>query len=107
MEKLRFDFLMKSSKDGKTNVLCLTSLGTPDGRTYAVPEEFQPVTLHKELITTDVFVKVKNSLKKRDQYRKVWITISQNISDVYLDADENLQFNDYLLEETVDEMRAT
>lgn len=106
MEKLRFDFLMRGSNDGKTNILCLTSLATPDGRTYAIPEEFQPVNHHKELITTEIFVKVKNSIKKRHQFRKVWIPLTQNISNVYLDAGENLQFGDYILDEIIDELAA-
>lgn len=104
MEKLRFDFCMRGTKDGKSNILCLTSLATPDGHTYAVPEEVQPITHHRELIATDVFVKVKNSIKKRNQFRKVWIPLTQDISDVYLDAGGNLQFDDYILDEITDEL---
>ncbi len=59
MDKLRFDFKMRGASDGKTTILCLTSIGTPDNRTFLIPDEFQNVVLHKELVKTKVFDKVK------------------------------------------------
>jgi len=94
---------MRGSADGKSSILCLTSIGTPDGRTFGLPDELQSTNLHKELITSQVFSRIKNTLKKRNQFRKVWITLSENLSKVYLDDERNLLFEDYYLEEITEE----
>ncbi|GBP68279.1 hypothetical protein EVAR_57605_1 [Eumeta japonica] len=47
MEKLRFDFAAKTSVDGKSNIVCITSIGTPDGHIFAIPVEYQPASLHQ------------------------------------------------------------
>ncbi|XP_029156171.1 uncharacterized protein LOC114943596 [Nylanderia fulva] len=107
MEKLRFDFMVRGSTDGKSNILCLTSIGTPDDRSFGFPEEYQPAHLHTELTKTQIFAKVKNSLKKRHQSRKVWIGLSETLTKVYLDEEENLQFGDYYLEEITEKKTTT
>lgn len=66
MDKLRFDFKMRGSSDGKSTILCLTSIGTLDGRVFAIPDELQPTNLHKELTASQVYGRVKNTLKKRN-----------------------------------------
>lgn len=107
MDKLRFDFKMRGAADGKSTILCLTSIATPDDRTFDIPEEYQPTHLHKELTATQVFAKVKKTLTKRNQYRKVWISLTEELSKVYLDEEENLQFGDYYLEETTEKAVGT
>lgn len=97
MDKLRFEFRMRGTADGKSTILCLTSIDTTDGRTFNIPDEYQPTNLHKELTTSQTFSKVKKTLTKRNQYRKVWITLTEELSKVYLDKEENLQFGDYYL----------
>lgn len=99
MEKLRFDFAVKSSGDGKTNIICITSIGTPTGQVYGIPDEYQPASLHQVIINTSSYTKVKNTLSKRHQTRKIWITLTDEISKTYLDEGQNLQFNDFYLEE--------
>lgn len=99
MEKLRFDFKMKSSSDGKSTILCVTSISTSDGRTFAIPEDLQNIASHKELQTTQTVAKIRNSLKKRGQYRKIWISLTDTLSKVYLDEEENVQFENQYLEE--------
>lgn len=54
---------------------------------------------HKEIIKTTVYEKVKNSLKKRYQIRRVWITMTEELAKIYIDEDGNLQFGDQILEE--------
>jgi len=46
MEKLKFEFKMRSSTDGKSNILCITSIETPDERMFILPDEIQPASLH-------------------------------------------------------------
>lgn len=99
MEKLRFEFTILPGSDGKSNICCLTSIATRENKVYVIPEEFQHVTHHKELVKTATFIKVKNSLKKRYQTRRVWITITEELKKIYLDEDDNLQFENQYLEE--------
>lgn len=99
MEKLRFDFAVKSTEDGKSNVICITSIATPDGQIFGIPTEYQNANFHEEITKTSNYAKVKKSLNKRHQTRKVWITLTNDMSRIYLDEDQNLQFDDFYLEE--------
>ncbi|XP_050559966.1 uncharacterized protein LOC126912323 [Spodoptera frugiperda] len=99
MDQLRFEFALMPASDGKSNVCCVTSITTKDEKVFVIPEELQSVSLHKELIKTAAYNKVKNSLKKRHQTRKVWMTMSDELRKVYIDEDGNLQFGEQYLEE--------
>lgn len=99
MEKLKFEFKMRGSADGKSNILCITSIETPEGRTFTLPDELQPATLHSRINNQPAFTKIKRTLTKRNQFRKIWITLDQTIREQYLDKEENMQFNEYFLEE--------
>lgn len=102
--KLQFEFvLMASPKDSKSNTIAITSITTEDGEQYALPEEDKFIDSHKEIMKTENYNKVKSSLKKRHQIRKVWITLSQALRDTYIDADGNLQFMNKYLEEITEE----
>lgn len=65
MEQLRFKFKIRRAADGKLTILCLTIIGTPNGRCFTVPEKYQNVNMHKELIASEIFSRVRNTLKKR------------------------------------------
>lgn len=97
--EMRFDFAVNPTDGGKSNVLCITSVATPDGKIFGIPPEFQPANLHKEITITENYVKVRKSLTKRYQTRKIWITLTDGLSKIYLDNDQNVQFNDIYLEE--------
>lgn len=93
-----FEFRMRGSADGKSTILCITSISTPRGKTQTLPDHLQPITLHTELAKTQVAARIKNTLKKRNQFRKVWITLTTDLTKTYLDEDENLFSNDEYLE---------
>jgi len=99
MERLEFTFTVQSADNQKSNVLCITSIGTPYGHVYAVPEEYQPVTLHKEIMRQPAFNKVKNSLTRRHQTRKIWIKLTEELTNIYLDEGGNLQIGEFYPEE--------
>lgn len=67
MDKLRFDFAVKPSADGKSNVICITSIATSSEQIFGIPAEFQPASLHQEITNTPNYAKVKKSLNKRHQ----------------------------------------
>lgn len=98
MEKLQFCFKVIPTTDGKSNVIGITSITTEDDRIFKIPEELQNANLHEQLIATNAFKKVKNSLKKRHQERNIWIKLTKEIKETYVDAEENLQFDDVYLE---------
>ncbi|KAK9887479.1 hypothetical protein WA026_022827 [Henosepilachna vigintioctopunctata] len=87
MEQLRFEFALLPTSDGKSSIYCVTSITTREHKMFAIPEEIQSVGLHKELIKTSAYNKVKNRLKKRYQTRKVWIKMSDELSKIYVDED--------------------
>lgn len=99
MDKLLFKFTVLGSSDGKTNVICITSIETPDGRGFDVPDDLKPASKHTNIITTDVYAKVRNSLKKRHQTRRVWILLTEDLKTIYLDKCDNIQFGDQYLDE--------
>lgn len=99
MDKLRFKFVVLGSTDGKTNVICITSIETPDGCVFEIPDELKPASKHSAIVSSDVFSKIRNSLKKRHQTRSVWIPLTSDLKKIYLDEGENVQFGDQYLEE--------
>ena len=99
MEKLRFEFTLLPGTDGKTNVYSIISISTCDNKIYGIPEELQPVLYHKEISKTNTYSKVKSSLTKRYQVRRIWFTMTEELSKIYIDEDGNLQFGGQYLEE--------
>lgn len=103
MDRLRFKFAILGSADGKTNVMCITSIETPDGHVFEVPDELKPVSKHTGILSSDVYTKLKNSLKKRHQTRAVWIPLDADLRKTYLDEGENVQFGEQYLAEIITE----
>lgn len=101
MEKLRFEFTLLPTSDGKSNIFSITTITTTDNKVYAIPEELQSVGHHKEITKTIAYSKVKNSLTKRYQIRRVWISMTEDLKNIYIDEDGNLQFRDQYLEELI------
>lgn len=99
MEKLRFKFMVLGSADGKSNLICITAIETPDGCIFEIPDELKPVSKHTAILSTDVYTKIKNSLKKRHQSRAVWIPLNTELRKIYLDEGENVQFGEQYLNE--------
>ncbi|KAF9422693.1 hypothetical protein HW555_001687 [Spodoptera exigua] len=100
MEKLRFEFVIKAGEDPKSNIICITSITNSNGGTFLIPEQLQPAKLHDAVIKTQAFQKVRNTLQKRHDKRQIWISVTPEISDAYLDEGGNMQFKNYFLEET-------
>ncbi|KAF2886147.1 hypothetical protein ILUMI_20025 [Ignelater luminosus] len=100
MEKLKFEFAVKASpEDPKTNIMTVTSITSIKNEYFIIPEKFQPVKHHDKLVSTPVYQKVKSTLQRRGQIRKVWISLADDVLSIYTDEDGNMKFNGYLLEE--------
>lgn len=103
---MRLNFTFKgvaSPKDGKTTVLAITSIITERGERYAIPEELSYADFHDELQKTDVFKKVRDSIKRRHDELKIWITLSKKLEETYLDDEENIQFKGRYLHQMLQE----
>lgn len=99
MERLKFEFVVKADEDPKTNVICITSITDTDNHSFLIPEPLQSGKLHDAVIRTQVFQKVKATLQRRHEKRQVWISVTHELRDTYMDEDGNMQFKGYLLEE--------
>ncbi|XP_013188531.1 uncharacterized protein LOC132901739 [Amyelois transitella] len=99
MEKLKFEFVVKPAEDPKTNIMCITSIMDADKNTFLIPEQLQSVKLHDVVIQTKIFQKVRTTLQRRHEKRQVWISVTPELRDAYMDEDGNMQFKGYLLEE--------
>ena len=82
--KFQFEFAVIAGSDGKTNVIAITLITSEEGKCFAIQEEVRTINNHKELIKTPNFAKVKNSLKRRHQTRKVWIKVEGALKDTYI-----------------------
>lgn len=107
MDKLQFHFKVLSSQDGKSNVLCITKISTPDGHTYRTPQNYLAASSHEELAKTPTFAKVKKTCTQRGQVRRIWVTLTKELKKIYLDEEQNLQFQDEYLEEIIEDANIT
>ncbi|XP_045498981.1 uncharacterized protein LOC123696674 [Colias croceus] len=99
MDRLQFEFTMIASNDGKSNVLAITSITTEEGKCYVLPDDLKPVIHHTCIVKMSTFSKIKNSIKKRHQSRKIWIKLNEDQKKTYTDEEGNMQFLDQYLEE--------
>lgn len=101
MEKFKFEFKVKAAEDPKSNIICITSITKDDKHIFKIPEKFQPVNLHETIYKSQVYQSIKTTLQKRHEKRQIWISMSPEIKDTYMDQDGNMQFRGYLLEEFI------
>ena len=107
MSKLRFTFQIKSSQDSKTDFIAITSTSTEDRKIFLIPEEYQAAALHEEICATNNFVIIKNMLKRRHQFRNIWLAVSDKLQDTYFDEDGNFMFMNMYSDEVTEVSNAT
>ncbi|XP_049308621.1 uncharacterized protein LOC125777574 [Bactrocera dorsalis] len=99
MEKLQFEVELAADEDPKNNIMVIKSITTEDGITYLIPLGFQAVKHHPQLIKLPEFLKIKKTLQRRGNNRKVWVFMPSDILALYKDDVGNMMYNDYLLQE--------
>lgn len=75
----------------------VTSITDSTNQTYIMPIEYQPIALHKEIIKSGIFEKIKKSIKRRNEKREVWIPLTAEMEAIYFEHN-NMQFDGVLLE---------
>lgn len=102
--RLQFAFeVVASPRDEKSNIIIITTITTEDGKTYVIPEELRAITNHTELKNTETYIKLKNSIKRRHQKKKIWFVMTENLKEVYMDEGNNIQFAEQFLDEIEEE----
>lgn len=66
---------------------------------FQFPEDKQTSTQPMELFDTNVVKTMVKSLKTRNKFRNVMITLDDKLQAIYLDEEGNVAFNDEYLEE--------
>lgn len=91
MEKLRFTFAVLTTNNGKTNVICITSIETPHGLGFDLPDELKPVNNHIGITSLNFYIKIDYYYLKT---RNLWIPLTPELRKIYLDESENVQFGE-------------
>ncbi|KAK9887596.1 hypothetical protein WA026_023479 [Henosepilachna vigintioctopunctata] len=99
MSRLQFDVELAADEDPKNNIIIIKSITEENGITYLIPPCFQAAKHHLQLLKLPEFLKIKKSLQRRGQNRKVWMSVPSDVLALYEDDVGNMTFNDYLLQE--------
>lgn len=99
MARLQFEVELAADEDPKNNIITIKSITTEEGITYIIPPCFQAAKHHLQLSKLPEFVKIKRTLQRRGNNRKVWISMPSDVLELYRDSTGNIMFNDYLLQE--------
>jgi len=85
--------------DRKTNVVRIKSIQLEGSEEiYAFPDELQLPSEHAELCKNTIISNGIKSVKKRGQVRNLRITLSNELTKIYLDSEKNVCFRDEYLD---------
>jgi len=100
--KAKFHFVSEAGSDAKSTIVKVRTI-----QMVNQPEIFQfpkdkPTSIHhKRLFDTNVVKNVVKSLKTRNKFRNVMITLDEDLQGIYMDEEGNVVFNDEYLEEVL------
>lgn len=98
--QVKLHLVLRTEPDGKTMKIRILSIAEiNDPITYAFPYEYQEIEQHPELGKLQTVKRTCSSLKKRNQFRNIKISLPPDIVPLYMDSDRNFIFRDYTLEE--------
>uniref|UniRef100_A0A1B6DSS3 Ty3 transposon capsid-like protein domain-containing protein n=1 Tax=Clastoptera arizonana TaxID=38151 RepID=A0A1B6DSS3_9HEMI len=99
--KARFHFASQAGKDHKSTLIKVKTIQLVDQpEIFLFPEEKQTNVHHVELFNNIVVKGVVKSLKLRNKFRNVIITLDEELKSIYLDEEGNVTLHDEYLEET-------
>lgn len=98
--KAKFKFVSEAGADGKTTIVSVKTIQlTGQSEVYVFPPNLQTNTSHVQLFNNSVVKNVVKSLRTRNKYRNVIITLTEELVAIYLDEEGNVVFHDLYLEE--------
>jgi len=95
--KFRFESVAMDTKTTVVQVKTIQLVGETE--IFQFPRERQTKTQHERLFNHSVVQRVTKSLKTRNKFRNVIITLSDELKKIYLDEEGNVVFDGYYLEE--------
>ena len=96
--KAKFHFVAEA--EGKSTIVKVKTIqlvGQPE--IFSFPQNNQTAAQHEQLFQLAVVKGVVKSLKIRNKFRNVVVTITDELREIYLDEEGNVVFHDYYLEE--------
>lgn len=99
-KKAKFHFVSETGSDNKSTIVKVKTiqlLNQPE--TFLFPRDKQTSIQHKQLFDTNVVKNVVKSLKTRNKFRNVMITLDKELQGIYMDEEGNVAFYDEYLEE--------
>lgn len=98
--KVRLHFVSEAGPDSRTTVVKVKTIQRLDQpEIFAFPKDKQTNIHHVQLFNNDIVKGVVKSLKSRNKYRKVVVSLNEELQSIYLDSEENMIFNDEYLDE--------
>lgn len=97
----KFHISVEASSDPKTSVLRMKSIQiVGNDEILLFPVEKSRLGDHVELVKLQV---IKNCIKtlRREQFRKIVVTLSKELAAIYLDSEGNIMLRGYILGRTV------
>lgn len=91
-----------SSKD---NAQFIKSIQVLDDEIFEFPPNFQPIEKHKELVSLSSIKSALKSLRTRNQYRNIKVTLPKEIAKLYFDVEGNACFCEEYLPEMLDTVK--
>lgn len=98
--KAKFRFASEAGYDAKHTIVKVKTiqlLNQPE--IFQFPKDKQSSTHHKQLFDNDIVKNVVKSLKIRNKFRNVMITLNAELQGIYMDGEGNIVFNEEYLEE--------
>lgn len=98
-KRARFCFVTEAF-DVKTTIVKVRTIQLEgDNTTYEFPEHLSTKENHKQLFETKIAKNVVKNLKTRGKFRKVWISLENELEGLYLDEEGNVCYDGVYLDE--------
>ena len=98
--RAKFQFISESGTDSKSTIVKVKTIQLVNQEEcYLFPKDKRTSDQHKQLFNTTVVKNVVKSLKTRNKFRNVVVTLTQDLQKIYLDEEGNVVFHDEYLEE--------
>lgn len=98
MSRMTFHIVKKSFGDGPIDCVGHLKL-TGASECYRIPEEFQALENHPELLKHNTIIYARNSITKVGQYRNIVLKVTDELRRIYWDEEQNFIFMERVLEE--------
>lgn len=98
--RAKFQFISEAGADSKSTVIKVKTIQLAgQEEVFLFPQEKRTSAYHTQLFNTTVVKNVVKSLKTRNKFRNVLVTLTEELQNIYLDEEGNVVLNEEYLEE--------